>query len=569
MAMVNHFHKGLLLLFCIGSIRQVSAQSVGIPLHSPVYTILDRLEIITGIKSPMHQELKFGNRRDAVLYVQRLDSLVTTKFPKQDRDDIQYVLEDSNEFLPDSSHSAPPAGRKGVFKSFYPTPASFFAINTPNFKLRANPMLNFSLGHEAGDSALLFENQRGFEVRGVIDHKLFFYSNLVESQARYPQFVNQRIAFFSAIPGAGFYKPHNSRLFKAKNGYDFNVATAYVGFQATRHFGIQLGHGKHFIGNGYRSMLLSDFGAPTFFLKLDTRIWKIHYQNLFLELSPVSQVNIPDGTLLPKKYAAIHYLNFKISPKLAIGLFEATIFNRNNHFEFQYLNPVILYRTVEGMIGSPDNVLIGMDGRLNLFHKFQLYGQVMIDEWVSAEVFSGKGWWANKWGLQAGLKYINAFGLEHLDLQLEHNRARPFTYSHADPSNSYTHYNQALAHPLGANFAETLLMVCWKPTKRLSIQSRYIYIRQGDNAPDANWGTDPLLNYDTRVLDYGNKIGQGVAAKVNIVALEGSWMLWHNVFLDLNFRYRRKNSASNLLDLKTQAFGLGIRVNMWNPSLDF
>ena len=144
----------------------------------------------------MHLELKFGNRSDAVRYVLSLDSLAKPKLSKRDRDDIQYILEDSNEFLPDSNHSSPSARRHGVFKSIYVTPASFFAINAPHFKLRANPMLNFSLGHETGDSALLFENQRGFEIRGVVDHKLFFYSNLVESQARFPHFVNQRVAFF-------------------------------------------------------------------------------------------------------------------------------------------------------------------------------------------------------------------------------------------------------------------------------------------------------------------------------------------------------------------------------------
>ncbi|MBK6994385.1 MAG: hypothetical protein IPH31_05475 [Lewinellaceae bacterium] len=76
-------------------------------------------------------------------------------------------------------------------------------------------------------------------------------------------------------------------------------------------------------------------------MSLDTRVWKFHFQNLFLELSPVSQVNIPDGTILPKKYVAIHYLNFKVTPSLAFGFFEATVFNRSRQFEFQYLNPVI------------------------------------------------------------------------------------------------------------------------------------------------------------------------------------------------------------------------------------
>ncbi|MBK6994384.1 MAG: hypothetical protein IPH31_05470 [Lewinellaceae bacterium] len=107
---------------------------------------------------------------------------------------------------------------------------------------------------------------------------------------------------------------------------------------------------------------------------------------------------------------------------------------------------------MEGMIGSPDNVLLGFDGRWNVLRRVQLYGQVLLDELVSSEIFSGSGWWANKWGIQAGVKYVNVFGLDHLDLQVEHNLARPFTYSHYDPANSYTHYNQPLAHPFRCQF---------------------------------------------------------------------------------------------------------------------
>ncbi|MFN0037274.1 MAG: capsule assembly Wzi family protein [Saprospiraceae bacterium] len=545
------------------------AQTSGIPLQSPSYHILDRLEILSGLKSPIHPELKFFNRRDAAAYALAVDSLASRRLSHRDRADILYLLDDNNEWLPDSSRHLRRTSRRGPLKYFYQTPANFFEVNTPNFRLRANPMLNFHLGREQGDAELVFQNQRGLEVRGEVDRKLFFYTNLVETQVRFPRYVSQRVGESLAVPGAGFFKGYNSELFGIQNGYDFNVATAYLGFQATRHFSIQIGHGKHFIGNGYRSMFLSDFSAPTFFLKLDTRVWRFHYQNLFLELSPVSQVQIPDGVILPKKYAAIHYLNFKVTPRLAFGFFEATVFNRSSQFEFQYLNPVIFYRTVEGMIGSPDNVLLGLDGRWNLARHFQLYGQLMLDELVTSEVFSRSGWWANKWGIQAGAKYVNAFGLDHLDLQLEHNRARPFTYAHYDPANSYTHYNQPLAHPLGANFAETLLLLRWQPLPRLSLQARVLRTRTGDNTPTENWGANPLLDYGSRVRDYGNEIGQGVAAKIDLFGLDASWSLWHNVFADLKFLYRKKDSDDDARDLSTQVFGAGLRMNLWNQNLDF
>lgn len=547
----------------------LSAQSVGIPLQSPTYALLDRLEILSGVASGRHPEIQFGYRRDAAKYALQLDSVGYPQGNRRDAADIQYLLADNDECLSDSARRLRFPDRRGFLKHFYRTPAHLFAVNTPDFHLRVNPILHLQGAREQKEGEWLFQNQRGIDIRGDLDRKLFFHTQLVETQAKYPNYVSQRVREHTAVPNVGFFKPFASQLLDIQDAYDFNVATAYVGFQATRHFGVQLGHGKHFIGNGYRSMFLSDFAAPVFFLKLDTRVWKFHYQNLFLELSPVSQVQIPDGTILPKKYAAMHYLNFQASPNVAFGFFEATVFNRSRQFELQYFNPLVFYRTVEGMIGSPDNVLLGFDARWNLLRRVQLYGQVMLDELATAEIFSRSGWWANKWGIQVGAKYPNALGIEHLDMQVEHNRARPYTYAHADSTNGYTHYNQPLAHPLGANFSETLLLVRWQPLPRWVLQARAIRMNVGENSPTENWGANPLLDYDARVQDYDNRIGQGVSANIDLVGVDLSWQLWHNAFVDLQFLYRKKDSRDDWRDLRSRVFGVGFRMNIWNPRHDF
>ncbi len=105
-------------------------------------------------------------------------------------------------------------------------------------------------------------------------------------------------------------------------------------------------------------------------------------------------------------------------------------------------------RPAEQQNGSADNAFVGLDFKANIAHRFQVYGQLMFDEFVLSEIKKGDGWWANKWALQLGAKYIDAFGVKNLDLQLETNLVRPFTYSHFDTVANYTHYNQPLAHPL-------------------------------------------------------------------------------------------------------------------------
>ncbi|MCB0534968.1 MAG: hypothetical protein H6574_00185 [Lewinellaceae bacterium] len=549
----------------------LTAQSATIPLQAPAQHMLDRLKISTNLATELHPEIRPYTRKDAVRVALTADSSTQGLSPLTQYD-LQYLLDDNNEwYAPTDSHQVRKT-QKPLFGIFFRTPANLFEVNTPDFHLRVNPMLNLALGPEQDNASLIFLNQRGLEVRGDLDGRVYFYTNILETQARFPNFVNKWIENYQSVPGAGFYKKYNSSVFQVDNGYDFNLANAYIGARITKHIDIQLGHGQHQIGNGYRSLFLSDVGNFTYFLKFNTRVWRLHYQNLFLELSPISTaVPRPPNTLLPKKYIAAHYLNFQATPNLAFGFFEATVFNRSRQFELQYLNPVILYRTVEGMIGSPDNVLIGFDGRWNFLHRFQVYGQVLIDEFLLSALFKPeeKGWWGNKFGWQAGIKYINAFNLDHLDIQLEYNTVRPYTYSSFDSLNSYTHYNQPLAHPLWANFKEFVGIVRYQPHPRWYFSARFLHAQTGENPEFENLGANPLLGNSSRKEDYGNVTGQGIQATINLVGLDARWQLWHNLYVETQLLFRRKDSADNTRDLDTRYLTLGIRWNVWNRNRDF
>ena len=271
-----------------------------------------------------------------------------------------------------------------------------------------------------------------------------------------------------------------------------------------------------------------------------------------------------------KKDNILHYLNFNITPNMTFGLFEAVMFNRNNNFEFQYLNPLIFYRTVEGAIGSPDNVLIGANGKWNLFKRFQLYGQLMLDELVFNELFvERRGWWANKIALQAGLKYIDVFGIDHLDAQIEYNIARPYTYSHRDSSASYSHFNQPLAHPLGANFKEAILKLRYQPFHKLVFDGRFLAMNYGEDTATENWGKSVLLSYQSRVQDFGNGIGQGVGTNTIIIGLDASYQIYHNMYIDAHFFYRKMDSENDALDNTTNYIGGGFRMNIGKTRMDF
>ncbi|MDX2133875.1 MAG: hypothetical protein SFV52_03790 [Saprospiraceae bacterium] len=551
-----------LIFFC----TWMHAQDTGAPLGSPAYHIVDRMSILHDSLCVIRPEVKFYARRDLAGFAIALDSSVAN-LSRLDQADIDYLLRDNNEWVDSAARTY---NDKALLRFFYQSPANLFEMEVPHFYMRINPILNLEVGQEQDNDLLLGANQRGIEVRGGVDEVVTFYTSVIESQARYPDYVYDHVEDYKAVPRVGFYKPFKRDGEPVEKVFDFNVANAYIGVQATKHIGIQFGHSKHFIGNGYRSLFLSDFGNYTFFLKFNTRVWKFQYQNLFMELSPTTPAADAGGDdLLPKKYTAMHYLNFQASPRLSFGLYEATVFHRINQFEFQYLNPIILYRTVEGMLGSPDNVLLGADVRWNLFKRVQLYGQFFVDELVFSELFAGDGWWGNKYGLQAGAKYINAFGVDHLDLRGEMNAIRPYTYSHFDSLSSYTHYNQPLAHPLWANFVEFIGIARYQPTHRWTATGRLMYAKVGDDPPGENWGTNPLLDYDSRVQDYGNTIGQGIGATIALAGLDVGFQFYHNMYLDLKVLYRRKDSEDDNLDQNTLYVGAALRLNFWQPELDF
>ena len=526
----------LFLLSCFPLL--MLAQHTGVPLGSETYHIMDRLEIKTGIRAPFHSGLKYHLRSDVANYAMAIDTALIPLSIK-DRRDLYYIFKDNNECLQPNSFPTTLTGghtdyrkvyidstntfytmeevkvlknsvqsdryiesKKPIFKHFYKTPANLFELNKEHFYMKINPILNVKLAR-SNDDGFLFLNQRGISVRAGIDQRIFFQTNILESQARFPNYVRDRITRDRAVPGAGFFKTFDSRVFDTDQSHDFLLAQGYLGFNVSKHVNVQFGHGRNLIGNGYRSVFLSDFGNNYFYLKLNARVWRFHYQSLFTELNATGIRNGSGDPLLPKKYMTAHHLSINVLDNLTIGVYEAVVFNRENHFELQYLNPVVFYRTIEQSLGSADNALLGLDIKWNFLRRFSLYGQLLLDELKFNELFvERRGWWGNKYAIQLGLKYIDVLGIDHLDAQIELNMARPYTYAHRDSLASYSHYNQPLAHPLGANFRELVFLSRYQIGKKWLLKGRLITADYGEDAPGANWGNNILFSYESRVNDF-------------------------------------------------------------------
>lgn len=455
--------------------------------------------------------------------------------------------------------------KKSIWNTFYKTPANFYEVHVKDFDMVVNPILQLTLSKQNDNSQRLFQNTRGLSIRGKIANKIGFTAMVTENQERPPSYVQQFITDRSAVPGAGYYKE-----FKAPGGVDYFDARGYFTFNATKYIDVSFGYDKHFIGNGHRSLFLSDFGNNNLFLKLNTRIWKFNYQNIFMELNNAYQRG--GDRLLGKKYAAVHHLDINVTKWLNVGLFEGVVFGRENRFEFGYLNPVIFYRSIEQQNGSEDNALAGLDLKANIAKSVQLYGQLLLDEFKLKELTSNTGWWANKWGIQAGVKYIDAFTIKNLDLQVEYNRVRPFTYSHRDSVANYTHYNQPMAHPLMANFSEVIGILRYQPIPKLMITGKLIAYTQGRDSSAASYGSNIFLPSRPPYLvgEYGYDVGSGWKTNVIYGSLLASYELFQNMFIDASLVLRRlETTTPPVMTDNTSIFTIGFRWNMMRREFDF
>ena len=197
--------------------------------------------------------------------------------------------------------------RKGWLNTFYKDPDNLYAIRTKDFSLGFNVYFDLSLGRDLSEDRNIFLNKRGVELFGSLDNKIYFYSAYEENQSNFLNYRQDLVDDYAAIRGKGNYKPYTSSVIKSAEGFDYGFATAYLGYKLSKHASLEIGHNRHFIGNGIRSLLLSDESNNYFNVRLEAKFWKIHYQSIFAELSSISARFNRGNELLPKKYMVNHY----------------------------------------------------------------------------------------------------------------------------------------------------------------------------------------------------------------------------------------------------------------------
>ncbi len=455
-------------------------------------------------------------------------------------------------------------------------------VKKEDYWLTLDFLLDTQLGKDNSDVDYTYNNSRILTANGSLGKKIAFSATYYESQGRFADYVNS----FISNPDKENFKPISSEGLvpgrgKAKgfkeDSFDYPVAEGYLSYKPNKFFLFQFGHGKNFIGDGYRSFVLSDVSSPTTYLKMNVDLWKFRYSNIWMWGQDVREnlANTNNRAHL-RKYIALHHLSINLNKRLNLGFFEAAVSAGENGIDISFLNPLLVFRSVEFNRGADvGNAILGLTGKYKLTDNVALYSQLAIDEFSIGNLGDLSDW-RNKFGLQLGAKYFNAFNVENLFLQLEYNYARPYTFSHKTPLLNFGHYSQPLAHLWGANFWETVGIANYKKG-RWSAFAKLIYGKKGFDfidQPTTSFGGDIFQSNDRRIGDTGNELAQGNTANILIADLQARYLVnaANNTSLFASFTYRDfapTINANGFPEGTTTWFSIGIKADLFNWYLDF
>jgi len=522
------------------------AQSTYIRTGSAEYHLLDRLEIKTS-QEGMNQSFVKPYSRKAIF-----NSLIpllnypeqSGKLTKVDRYNLDKFLNDP-EF--DTTGNVYKLIDGGILKK--KIPGGFWAIT---------PISRIEYSKETNAEKDPFISTVGVDIRGIIFKKIGLNLYTTANAERLPGYLSTWTSRYNAVPGIGNYKT------RSEGKVFYTDIRGSIQTPVTKYIDLQLGYDRLFLGNGYRSLFLSDGSNSSAFFKINAKIWKLNFQSLYMKLTPQDGIVNSDY----KKFLRINTLGIDATKWLNISVFDAVVLRRENGIDLNYLLPVTFLRAMEQQSGSPDNAMLGMNVKANVRGRLQFYAQGLLDEFKLSEIKAGTGWWANKFGYQAGVKYIDAFGLKNMDLQVETNRIRPFTFTHYDSVSNYSHSNQPLAHPLGASFHEFIGIMRYQPLRKLHINAKLIYYTQGLDSLGLHTGNNVLINYNDRPRDYGWEVGSG--NKVTCLYLSGnvSYEVYNNLFVEASVTNRRFKTELGG-NLNSMLVSLGFRWNINRREFDF
>jgi hypothetical protein len=457
-------------------------------------------------------------------------------------------------------------GRETALK--HPSLRPFFyghlaEINSSKATFYADVLPDFVIGRDFSSKKTINYKSVGLQLGGTVGTKFSYNVSGFLNNAKFPDYLTNYINQVGIVPGTAYAR----RLVDDPESFNWSYITATASYTPNKYLNITAGRDKTFIGDGYRSLLLSDYASPYPFFKLTANLGNVKYMSMWGYFADPAMTS--DRFIERKKWGVFHYLDWNVNNRLSFGFFDSVIWadtddaGHKHGFDFNYINPLIFLRPVEASNGSPDNALIGLTTKYKLTDGITAYGQFSLDEFQAKEFFNNQGSSRNKFGYQIGFRGANLFKVKNLNYLVETNTVKPYTYSERASILNYSANSEPLAHPWGANFREVVGLLNYS-YKRFDFSGEADYGHYGLDVNNTNSGKDIFRPYTIPAKADGNFIGQGLTT--NMVYLQGkvAYLLnpRTNLRIELGGIYRtEKNSQFND---KSGMITLGLRSSFRN-----
>ena len=260
------------------------------------------------------------------------------------------------------------------------------------------------------------------------------------------------IFFYNNNYQYGFYKDVQS---DSSNGIDFDETLGYASI-LSKNFDITIGKFRSSLGPSVYSNLALSHTIPGF---NQFRV-KYNYRNkLFftfiigdLHSNLIDSSYVYEDEIFDNKYSIMqrrvfnHRIDFNITKKLRIGIYEQVIGLANSSGLFSYINPFQFYWSEQHQNNDLDNLQIGFDFDY-LFNNSRLYGSLLIDEWAPYDTFNNNAhnWFAKQIGLSRIFQIKKNKKTIKSILKFEYSSAEPQVYTHKFDINIPNHHN----YPIG------------------------------------------------------------------------------------------------------------------------
>jgi hypothetical protein len=444
---------------------------------------------------------------------------------------------------------------------------AIFEDSSRNWQVAIDPLMDLQLGKDQVSGTRTFTNTRGVQLMGHVGKKLSFQSAFYENQAQFVPYIRDFIILNDVVPGQAWARQLGTPT------YDFSYVFGNISYAPNKYLQIQLGHDRNFIGDGYRSLLLSDASFAYPHLRIRGSLGPFQYHYILSQYTDLKSPVISQTLGKPYKYSSMSYLDWAVSNRLNIGIFQAVIWilqdsSGSRSVPWNYLNPLVFLKPIEFSTQSEGNMMSGLNIRYKVNSRNVLYGQLALDEFVGKQLRAQNGFYGNKYAIQLGYKAIEPFNVKNLQFQTEGNIVRPYTYSHWGSLTNYAQYNQPLAHPRGANFVEWVNLLDYR-YQRYYGSMKAIFTKVGLDEEGKAWGQNVYTPFFQRVNDFDNTIGQGLKTDIRHIELQVGYVLNPRTNLRVYAGYLNRSFVNKKTDQQTSFFNIGMATMLRNVYFDF